>query len=166
MAFQEINLEDLYFDTFNKIEDWALLTVGTPDDFNMLTITGFMSGKLFLRNMIQVYVHPDRYSYKFMEKNNRFTVSFFSEPKHPALQLCGTKSGRDCDKAEAAGLTPVDYKGAVLFEQAETVFVCRKVLHVDVQEDIFDDKEVFRSYYRESGRYHRIYVGEVEAVLQ
>lgn len=43
------------------------------------------------------------------------------------MNLCGTKSGRDCDKDKEAGLTPYYVEGTTTYEEADLVFVCRKL---------------------------------------
>lgn len=166
MNFEEVSLKQFDFNPLKKIEEWALLTAGTEENFNMMTITGFMCGKFFLQPVIQVYVHPDRYSYRFLESSEYFTVSFFDVPQHPALQVCGRVHGNECDKAAEAGLHPVPFEGTVLFEEAATVFVCRKVYHTDVEKANFDSQELFKEYYKDSSTFHRIYLGRIEKVLR
>jgi flavin reductase (DIM6/NTAB) family NADH-FMN oxidoreductase RutF len=167
MNFKEVNSGQFEFNPMKKIEDWALLTAGTKNKFNMMTITGFMYGKLFLKPMIQIYVHPDRYSYQFLESNNYFTVSFFAVPHHPALQICGKLHGNECDKAAKAGLHPFPFENTVIFEEAETIFVCRKVYHTDIERNNFDSEELFKGYYRypSISVYHRVYLGQIEKIL-
>jgi flavin reductase (DIM6/NTAB) family NADH-FMN oxidoreductase RutF len=166
VSFEEIALERFDFDSFRKVEEWALLTAGEKDKYNMMTITGLMCGKFFLKQMVQVYVHPDRYTYRFMENNDYFTVSFFHVPRHPALQICGSRHGNECDKTAESGLHPIPFGNTVLFEEAETIFVCRKVFHTDVKKDNFDSQQLFKEYYKDSPVYHRIYMGCIEKVLR
>lgn len=165
MNFKEINIKDFDFNPFSKIEDWSLLTAGTEKDFNMMTVTGVMCGKFFLKPMMQVYVHPDRYSYQFLENNDYFTVSFFNEPHHPALQVCGRLHGNECDKVAESGLHPIPFENTVIFEEAKIVFVCKKVFHTDVKEENFDSEELFKGYYKGASTFHRIYMGEIEKIL-
>lgn len=166
MNFKEIPLRQLDFNPLTKVDEWALLTAGTGENFNMMTVTGVMCGKFFLKPMMQVYVHPDRYSYQFLASNDYFTVSFFDVPQHPALQVCGRTHGNECDKATEAGLHPVPFEDTVLFEEAKTVFVCRKVYHTDVEKDNFDSPDLFREYYKDLTVFHRIYLGQIEKVLR
>jgi hypothetical protein len=42
--FKEILFDQLDDNPFTKVEEWALLTAGTKDKFNMMTITGIMCG--------------------------------------------------------------------------------------------------------------------------
>ncbi len=165
MNFEEIDLKTFDFNPFTKVEDWALLTAGTKNKFNMMTVTGVMCGKFFLKPMMQVYVHPDRYSYQFLKNNDYFTVSFFDVPRHPALQVCGTLHGNEYDKVAESGLHPIPFENTVIFEEAKIIFVCKKVYHTDVDKDNFDSQQLFNEYYKDSSTFHRIYLGQIEKVL-
>lgn len=165
MSFTEITLAELDLNPFKKIEEWALLTVGDRQDFNMLTVTGLMMGQFWLRKTLQVYINPTRYSYPVMNRGRYFTVSFFPEPKCKALEVAGKLHGNECDKVQETGLTPCFDQNGVYFTEADIVFICRKIFHTDVDEPLFDDKEAFKKYYHDT-TYHRIFIGEIEKVLK
>jgi hypothetical protein len=63
MSFKEIQLADLSLNPFTKIEEWALLTVGDKQQFNIMTIRGIMLGLLWFKKTLLVYFHPAIYSY-------------------------------------------------------------------------------------------------------
>ncbi|GFP76565.1 flavin reductase [Clostridium fungisolvens] len=165
MNFEEINLKELDFNPFKKVDDWALLTAGTRDEFNMMTVTGVMCGKFFLKPMIQVYAHPDRYTYEFLKDSDYFTVSFFDIPHHPALQVCGKVHGNECDKVAESGLHPIPFENTVIFEEAKMIFVCKKVYHTDVEKENFDSQELFKEYYKDMSTFHTIFLGQIEKAL-
>ena len=54
-----------------------------------------------------IAVAPPRYSWRFLEDVPEFVIAVPDDTLRPAVDLCGTKSGRDLDKFKAAGLTPV-----------------------------------------------------------
>jgi flavin reductase (DIM6/NTAB) family NADH-FMN oxidoreductase RutF len=84
-------------------------------------------GVLWQAPVATCYVRPQRYTKKFMDEQEYFTLTFFAEEYRDALKLCGTKSGRDVDKVKACGFTVKTAAcGAPYFEQAELVIVCRK----------------------------------------
>ena len=58
-------------------DQWALLTAGQKEHFNMMTISWGGMGTLWNKPVVTVYVKPCRYTYEFMEKNDYFVVSFF-----------------------------------------------------------------------------------------
>jgi flavin reductase (DIM6/NTAB) family NADH-FMN oxidoreductase RutF len=165
MSFVEIKLAELDLNPFSKIDEWALLTVGDKQDFNMMTITGLMMGQFWIKKTLQVYVHPARHSYPIINKSKYFTVSFFPEPRCKALGIAGKLHGNLCDKTRETGLTPQFEQHGVYFSEAEIVFVCRKIYHTDVEESLFDAKDVFKEYYHDTV-YHRIFIGEIEKVLK
>lgn len=80
------------------------------------------------------------------------------------LSICGSKSGRDCDKIAEAKLTPVTDGDIVGFEQARMI-VSGKKLYCDViKEDGFIDKSIISSKYPLKD-YHRVFVCEIEKVF-
>ncbi len=74
-----------------------------------------------------------------MEAHDTFTVSFFPEDYRGALELLGSKSGRDGDKITESGLTPAAALrvAAPGFAEAELVLSCRKIYYSDMKPDHF-----------------------------
>lgn len=86
-------------DIFSQFDTkWALLSAGKKDSHNTMTISWGGMGTLWSKPVVTVYVKPCRYTYKFMNDNDFFTVSFYPEDRKEALMLMGSKSGRDIDK--------------------------------------------------------------------
>ena len=94
-------------DAFKLIaNDWMLVTAGTEDHFNTMTASWGGIGIPWNRPVAFLFIRPERYTHEFLEANERLSLSFFTEDYRKALQLCGSKSGRDMNKVEAAGLHP------------------------------------------------------------
>ena len=53
------------FEKFNS--EWALVTAGTKDKFNSMTISWGSFGTLWFKKVITIYIRPDRYTFKFLE---------------------------------------------------------------------------------------------------
>jgi len=154
--------EELGENVFKLIsKDWFLLTAGTPDKgFNTMTASWGGLGHLWNMNVSFVFVRPQRHTWKFMEKNRLYTMSFFSENHRDALKYCGTHSGRDVDKTAETGLTPWEPgPGAVAFQEARLVMVCRKLYYQDLDPGTMLDDSI-PSLYPEKG-FHRVYIGEI-----
>lgn len=166
MIRQSISIENFVVKP-QLIWDELLLTSGdlTEGRFNAMTVGWGSLGVMWGIPFVQVVVRPIRYTYEFMEQYSTFTVCAFSEEYHQALQLLGTKSGRDGDKIAEAGLTaiPSTQVAAPSFAQAELVLECRKIYWDDLQKDNFLDKRIGKNYPNKD--YHRIYYGEILAVL-
>lgn len=151
-------------DVFQKFDrQWALVTAGTVERFNTMTIGWGGLGTLWSRPVATVYVRPNRYTYEFMEQSDYFTVSFFPPTCRPALSLLGTRSGRDGDKVAQAGLTPLALEQGVTFREAETTLLCRKLYWQDL-DPARVPAEVLRQFYADEPL-HRMYIGEVVEVI-
>lgn len=144
--------------------DWALLTAGTEGDLNTMTISWGSLGELWNKPVVTVYVSTDRYTYEFMERNDRFTVAFFPEDCRQALGYLGSHSGRDSDKIAESGLT-LEFleSGQPSFAQADMVIEARKIYGAPFAREGFGD--VPTAFYERTGLgVHVAYVGEIEHV--
>lgn len=143
--------------TFNK--DWALVTAGTIDHYNTMTISWGGMGTLWSKPVATVYVKPCRFTHEFMEANDYFTVSFFSEQYRGDLEILGTRSGRDGDKVALTSLTPKEFGDMVTFEEADQVLLCRKIYRQDIDLSAVPSWAASQHYRMEAP--HTIYIGEV-----
>lgn len=160
-GFRSVKKNGITDNVFKLIgNDWMLVTAGPPDDYNTMTASWGGMGVLWNKNVCFVFVRPSRYTYEFMEKNQTFSLSFFTEEWRNALTVCGTKSGRDIDKAKETGLKPFPAgNGTTGFEQARLIIECRKIYFQDIEPEKFLDPSIERNY--NGSDYHRMYVGEI-----
>jgi len=165
MAFTKIDISELSFNPFDKIgKQWMLLTGGDKDSFNTMTASWGQLGVLWNKNVLTCYIRPNRYTYDFVENGECFTASFYGEEYRKALSFCGSHSGRDCNKAEETGLTPVEIDGSMAFEEAELVLVCRKLYSYDLQESGFLTDDGIPAKFFSTDPYHRAYISEIVGV--
>ena len=156
------------YDVFRMFnERWGLVTAGTPEDFNTMTIGWGSLGTIWGPPMkgkaiVTVYLRESRYTTEYMKKNDLFTVSFFPEEFRRDLGYLGSHSGRDGNKVAATRLTPERLGGSVGFKQAELTFVCKKLSAMLIT-DIPDD--VRASIYAD-GDLHYAFIGEIISVWQ
>ena len=144
--------------------EWALVTAGTTDNYNTMTIGWGGLGTLWRKPVCTVYVKPCRYTHSFMDNNEYFTVSFYDSCHRDALALLGTKSGRDGDKVAEAGFEAVPCGESVTFSQAKTTLLCKKIYRQDLDiKNISDD--IIEKYYTEEAP-HTVFVGEVIEVIE
>ncbi|MBQ7222097.1 MAG: flavin reductase [Bacteroidales bacterium] len=153
-------------DIFDAITNqWMLVTAGTSDSFNTMTANWGGFGHLWNKNVAFIFIRPDRYTHEFIENNERVTLSFYDEQYRTALQICGSKSGRNTDKVAEAGLTPLQLEsGAMAFSEARLVIDGRKIYHVDFEEDNFDDWSIFKRWYGSKVDPHTLYILEIEKI--
>ena len=157
--FKSFDVKDLQMNPFEYIgSKWMLITAGSNEAFNTMTASWGTMGVLWNKPVSQCFIRPGRYTYEFIEKNDFYTLCFFDEKYRDALKFCGAKSGRDVDKVKVTGLTPVVHQsGAVYFEEAELVLVCRKLYHEDIDPNNFKISDIENNYPHKD--YHRMYTG-------
>ncbi len=157
--------EELAENPFSLIgQEWMLITAGDTARCNTMPPSWGGVGVLWNKPIAIAYVRPTRHTYGFMENSDRFTLSFLPEDYRDALRLCGTMSGRDGNKFEAAGLTVCDADGVPAVSQARLILVCRKLYVQDMEETRFVDKTLLSHY--KANDFHRQYIGEIEAVFK
>ena len=145
-------------------EDWALVSAGTPESWNTMTVSWGGVGELWGRDVVFIFIRPQRYTKKFLDEQDYFTLSFFDEQYKDALRLCGRVSGRDCDKAAKAGLSVASDGEAVYPAEARLVIKCKKLAVQSMDNSGFIDETIEENY--KNGDYHYIYVGEIEKVIE
>ena len=161
MAFVEIDILKEELNPFSKIgKQWFLVTAGNIEKFNTMTASWGFMGVMWNQNCAITVIRPQRYTKEFIDNSEYFTMSFFGEECRDALKFCGANSGRNCDKMEKTGLTPVEVENSVAFEQAEMVIVCKKLYAQQLNKDSFVIGEICDANYG-AGDFHIAYYGEI-----
>ena len=153
------------FDLIGK--EWMLVTAGCKEKFNMMTASWGGIGWLWNKPVAFVFIRPERCTHDFIEREGRLTLSFYKEEYRGILQFCGTKSGRDVDKAKETGLRPVQLEsGAMTFREARLTLDCRKLFKSPMSAADFIDKSILEKWYgsQPGGSLHDVYVVEIEGV--
>lgn len=163
--FKKIDIQDFSGNVFSLFKNEnALLTAGSMECHNQMTIAWGTLGMLWRKPIAIVYVKPTRYTFDFMNKNDYFTISWFKENNREIMKICGTMSGRDINKDDRCQLTPFDLKFGVTYQQAELVILCRKIYVDDFQMCEMLDERIMEIYPDE--KFHRRYIGEIIAIYQ
>lgn len=165
-SFNTLNVGEIKDNVFKLLDkDWMLVTAGSLEDYNTMTASWGHMGILWNLPVAIAYIRPQRHTYGFANRYPEYTLSFFTERYRPALQFCGTRSGRDHDKAAETGLTPIQTdRGNVVFEEARLVLECRKIYEDDLKKKNFLIPEVAKKNYPKND-FHRFYMGEIVNVL-
>ena len=141
--------------------DWMLLSAGKDTSMNMMTIAWGALGELWGKPVVTVYVSTDRYTYKFLEDNEYFTVTAFPEQFRDKLQYLGSVSGRDEDKVKGSGLTPEFTKlGNPIYKEANLAIECKKIYAEQFKKELMPLEQ--RQWYDEKKQgVHVMYIGEI-----
>mgnify|MGYP000849551913 FL=1 len=160
---------DMILKPFSSIgHDWMLITAGSGtgrSEWNTMTASWGSFGVFWNKRTVTCVIRPTRHTWSFVEREPLVTFSFFDSEFRKSLQVCGSTSGADTDKAETAGLTPVLLEsGAVGFAEAKLNLVCRKIYAQDIDPALFIDPSIEKNYPEKD--YHRMYMCEITGVYR
>ena len=149
------------------LDDWMLLSAGVfdqgPSAINAMTVAWGFIGAMWRRPVAITPVRPTRYTYEFMERTDTWTLTAFPEAHREALQILGSRSGRNTDKMAESGLTPIAARTVAAPSYAEAVLCleCRTLYYNDIVPARMLDRSLENHYEND---YHRMYYGEILAV--
>lgn len=160
---------DMLLKPFSTIgHDWMLITAGSGTargEWNTMTASWGGFGVIWNKRTVTCVIRPTRHTFAFVEREQLVTFSFFDEANKKALQVCGSTSGADTDKAAASGLTPLLLEpGAVGFSESRLALVCRKLYAQDIKPELFLDAAIDANYPLKD--YHRMYICEILGAYQ
>lgn len=164
---REIKASQISENIFKLIsKDWMLLTAGSVDSYNMMTASWGFMGQMWGHDAVEVVVRPERFTREFINRENRFTLSFFPHEMTKALEYMGTHSGRDYNKMEYPELQrEVLPDGQITFSGARMVIECEVVYHDSLRADKFVDKHILDKWYAPGqGGLHERYYGKIVRV--
>lgn len=164
--YDKIEASDLPDNVIQLIgKEWMLITAGTKNSYNTMTASWGGIGYIWERPSTFIFIRDTRYTYQFLQREESFTLSFFDEKYRNALRICGTRSGRDTNKIEEAGLSPLETpSGLMSFGEARMIIECKKMF---VQEldyanltEPYKTKVMEESYKNESSK-HQMFISEI-----
>ncbi len=167
-GFKNRELSEITGNVFEDIgKKW--LIIGCKDRknerINLMTASWGMMGVLWGKPVCTVFVRPGRYTRELIDDTDIFTVSLFDEKYRRELNICGKKSGRDTDKVELCNFTPFEKDGFCAVEEAERVYLLKKIYTDRLKVDNFLDDSIDGRWYPLKD-YHNVYVCEIVGVLE
>lgn len=166
MAFTKINIAEQSFNPFEKIgKQWMLISAGNANSWNTMTASWGGVGIIWGKPSATCYIRHSRYTKEFVDNNEYFTLTFLQDGHRDALNLLGSKSGRDMDKMHDSGLTPIFVDGQPTFAEAELVLVCRQRCCTEIPPEDILQQETLDKWYGDKD-YHAMYIGEIVAAYK
>lgn len=163
--WKTITPEELTQNPFTLIgKDWGLVTAGTKEKVNTMTVSWGGVGIMWGKPVAFVFIRPQRYTKSFIDANETFSLSFYDEDKRTMLSYMGSHSGKDIDKIKEMELTTSFEESTPYFEEATTVLCLKKLYKQTMESNCFISKECDEKWYA-AGDYHDMYVCEIEKVL-
>ena len=148
---KEINIFNYAEQIMKGIKGGVLLTSKADGRANTMAISWGTLGIEWNKPIFTTFVREGRFTRELLDKNGEFTISIPTEKSNKKLiGLCGTKSGRDVNKAESFGLTYVDGEkvNVPAVKEFPLVLECR-VIYRQVQDKNAMQKEDRAAFYPE-----------------
>lgn len=162
---KEINIKDLNLNPFELQNTWALLSAKDENEYNAMTVSWGSFGILWEKPTATLYIRPERYTKKLLDKNDYYTISFFDKEYKKDLGILGTISkNTDPNKMEKVSLTKEEKDNIVYFKEAKLVLICKKIYVNQINKDGIKDKIIIDKMYPNND-YSYSYIGEIEKVL-
>ena len=111
----------------NVGKELALVTAGTQESFNSLTVMYGAEGMIWSKPAYFAFIKPERYTWEFIRDNEYFTVCYFPKEMNGLHKVFGYKSGRATDKVKETGITPEFLEHGVAYKEACEIYVCKKI---------------------------------------
>ena len=145
-------------------KQWMLITAGNGQSANTMTASWGGLGALWNMPVSFAFIRPTRYTYEFTEREDTYSLCFFDESYRPALNLCGTVSGRDRDKIAEAGLTLVAPEAVSVpaIRECPLTLECR-VLYSHPQDASRLPEDIRRQFYSVETGEHTAYYAQIVA---
>lgn len=149
---------------YHVIKEGALLTSGTVDNFNTMTINWGMFGSLWNESTFICFVRPSTYTREFLDENEYFSISFFLPAYRQELSYLGTHSGRDIDKVKDVNFNVVKLERGITFKEAYQTIVCKKIAVQNLDEDSIP--EDIKEIYYKNNDIHKMYIGKIVDIYE
>ena len=95
MNLTEISPAELTGNVFDRISrQWMLVAAGDEEKFNFLTASWGQLGMLWFQPTATIYLRQSRYTKEFVDREERFTLTFLREGNREALTAAGITSTR------------------------------------------------------------------------
>jgi flavin reductase (DIM6/NTAB) family NADH-FMN oxidoreductase RutF len=145
-----------------QLKKGAFLVVKADNRINPMTIAWGSIGFMWSKPVFMVMVRYSRYTYELMEWASGFTVSVpLNGQLEKALVLCGTKSGRDIDKAAASGLTlkQGSQSGFYYIDECDINYECKAIYQQAMEPGTLNSTVKQQQYSNHD--FHVLYYGEI-----
>ena len=161
-GFRKVNPDQIPGNAVKLISDAFIITAGNDELFNPMAGGWGGLGNLFNRPVAYCFIDPSRYTYGIMQKNDTYTLSFYTPAYQDAIQYVGTHSGRDGNKVAGSKLTPITTpSGSKAFAEAWLIIECKKIATQLLTPSSVTDAAVKAQY---PNKQTEMFVGEIIGV--
>ena len=168
--FTAISPEEISDNVFTLVgEDFPVVTVGNKDYYNSMTASGGGFVLLFRKPSTMLLFPQKRYTLALIEREQKYTLSYFSDEYKEQVMFLGSKSGRDSEKMKEVQLTAIPTpSGNMSFREARLIVECRltQITTPRFPDDFYAQEalDYMREPYKDPGEHRKYVFGEITAV--
>lgn len=152
-----------YAQTLQEALPKGILLNTRGDKFNAMVIGWGGLGVIWGQNVYTVYVRQSRYTKAQLDRTGEFTISApLGRPVSRIAKVCGSESGYDVDKVQAAGLTlePPEVIHTPGIREYPLTLECRVLYRQDQALDLMPE-DVRARFYPDDTDFHTAYIGQI-----
>jgi flavin reductase (DIM6/NTAB) family NADH-FMN oxidoreductase RutF len=125
--FKQISPEEICDNVFTLLgKVFPVITAGRKEHYNSMTASGGGMGMLFKKPATWCIFQSTRYTLELIEKEQTYTLSYFTDEYRKQMMFLGSKSGRDSKKMKEDELTGVQTpSGDMSFKEASLIIECK-----------------------------------------
>jgi flavin reductase (DIM6/NTAB) family NADH-FMN oxidoreductase RutF len=157
---QRMNLDSILQPLIKQIKAGVFLIAQAGDDLNVMTIGWASFGFIWGKPIMTIAVRPTRHTYGIIERSKDYSVSIPNGNMSKEIELCGTLSGKNCDKLKKSGLElfPALKVRSPILAVAGTHLECKIVYKAPIDPNMLIDE--YKPLYPRKD-YHTLYFGEI-----
>ena len=171
---KHIQVWDYANEIMSALQRGVLLTTKAGEQVNTMTVSWGTLGIDWAKPVFTVFVRENRFTRELLEQNPEFTINIpYGSFDKKILGICGTKTGRNGNKLDAAGLTleapevisvpairelPLTLECRVIYKQAQDPQAI-----TEENKRKFYPQNVDSSFHSANKDYHTAYYGEIVA---
>ncbi|WP_321332589.1 flavin reductase [uncultured Bacteroides sp.] len=164
--FKQIIPEEISDNVFTLVgKVFPVITAGKEDHYNSMIGSGGGLGFLFKRPTTWCVLRADRYTLEMIQKEQTYTMSYFSDEYKEQILFLGSKSGRDSEKMKEVELTSVQTpSGDISFKEARLIIECKLTQITTLNPNDFctqEAKDYINEAYKEPNDYRKYVFGEI-----
>ena len=162
--FKTVDINKIKTNPFLLKSHWMLVTSEYDSKVNTLTASWGGFGIMWNKEVVFVFIRPERYTKEFIDKSGKFNLSFFDTKYKKDLSYLGTVSGRDEDKIAQSNLNLTTLHDYPVFEEASYAINAKVLFKQDLAETSFLDQTIITQKYPLKD-FHTMYIAEIEDVF-
>ncbi|MDR1153365.1 MAG: flavin reductase family protein, partial [Bacteroidales bacterium] len=147
---------------------FPVITAGRKEHYNSMTASGGGMGMLFKKPATWCVFQSTRYTLELIEKEQTYTLSYFTDEYRKQMMFLGSKSGRDSKKMKEVELTGVQTpSGDMSFKEARLIIECKLMQITTPNPNDFRTQEAINylnEAYKDPNEIRKYVFGEITCV--